>query len=58
VGSLALMGVVAWQLGRQSLVDALTCVIFVLSLALLLRTRVNPLWIMTVSALAGMWFGA
>jgi len=58
VGSLALMGVVAWQLGGQSLVDIFTRVIFVLSLLLLLRTRVNPLWIMAVSAIAGMWHGA
>ena len=58
VGSLALMGVVAWQLGRQSLVDVFTCVIFALSLVLLLRSRVSPLWIMTAAAIAGLWHGA
>jgi chromate transporter len=58
VGSLALMGVVAWQLARQSLVDAFTCIIFALSLVLLLRTRISPLWIMATAAIAGMWHGA
>ncbi len=58
VGSLALMGVVAWQLGRQSLLDVLTVVMFMASLALLLRTRTNPLWIMLAAALVGLWHGA
>ncbi len=58
VGSLALMGVVAWQLGRQSLLDVFTAVIFLSSLALLVRTRANPLWIMTAAAVAGLWHGA
>lgn len=58
VGSLALMGVVAWQLGRQSLLDVLTAAIFLASLALLLRTRTNPLWIMLAAAVVGWWHGA
>jgi len=58
VGSLALMGVVAWQLGRQSLVDIFTACVFLLSLFLMLRTRVNPLWIMAGAGLAGFWHGA
>jgi chromate transporter len=58
VGSLALMGVVAWQLGRQSLVDVFTACVFLLSLFLMLRTRVNPLWIMAGAGLAGFWHGA
>jgi chromate transporter len=58
VASLALMGVVAWQLGRQSLLDVLTVTIFLASLALLLRTRTNPLWIMLAAALVGLWHGA
>jgi chromate transporter len=58
VGSLALMGVVAWQLGRQSLFDILTVVIFLASLVLLLRTHTNPLWIMLAAAVVGWWHGA
>jgi chromate transporter len=58
VGSLALMGVVAWQLGRQSLVDVFTACVFLLSLFLMLRTRINPLWIMAGAGLAGFWHGA
>jgi chromate transporter len=57
VGSLALMGVVAWQLGRQSLLDVLTVTIFLGSLVLLLWTRANPLWIMLAAALVGLWHG-
>ena len=57
VGSLALMGVVAWQLARQSLLDVVTVAIFLASLALLLRTRTNPLWIMLAAALVGFWHG-
>ncbi len=55
VGSLALMGVVAWQLGRQSLLDFLAVAIFLASLVLLLRTRMNPLWIMLAAAFMGLW---
>ena len=57
VGSLALMGVVAWQLGRQSLVDGLTVTICLASLALLLRKGTNPLWVMLAAALVGLWHG-
>lgn len=58
VGSLALMGVVAWQLGRQSLLDGFTVAIFLCSLAFLVRTRTNPLWIMAAAGLLGWWHGA
>lgn len=53
-GSLALMGVVAWQLGRAALVDLVTVVIAVLSLILLLRFRVNSVWLILAAGAFGL----
>jgi chromate transporter len=55
VGSLALMIVVAWQLGRAAVVDWLTVLILILSAILLLRFRLNSAWLIAGAALAG-WF--
>ncbi len=51
-GSLALMAVVAWQLGKASIVDWTTLAIFGLSLVIL-RLRVNPAWIVAGAAVVG-----
>jgi len=53
VGSLALMGVVAWQLGRAAVVDWLTILILIVSLVLLLRFRLNSAWLIAGAALVG-----
>ena len=53
VGSLALMGVVAWQLGRAAVVDWLTTLILIVSLVLLLRFRLNSAWLIAGAALVG-----
>jgi chromate transporter len=53
VGSLALMAVVAWQLGRAAIVDWVTLVIMVVSAGLLLRFRMNSAWIICGAAVAG-----
>jgi chromate transporter len=53
VASLALMGVVAWQLGRAAIVDLSTLVIALLSAALLFRFRVNSAWLVLGAALLG-----
>ncbi len=53
MGSLALMAVVAWQLGRVALVDWMTIAIFVVSAALLLRYRINSAWLVGGAALVG-----
>ena len=55
VGSLALIGVVAWQLGRATLLDPLAYSIAIASLALLLWKRVNPVWLIVAAAGAGMF---
>jgi chromate transporter len=51
-GSLALMAVVAWQLGKASIVDWKTLAVFGVSLAVL-RLRVNPAWIVAGAAVFG-----
>jgi chromate transporter len=53
VGSLALMAVVAWQLGRAAIVDWVTLAILLVSAGLLLRWRINSAWIICGAALAG-----
>jgi len=56
VGSLALMGVVAWQLGRAAIVDFTTVAIALVSAILLFRFRVNSAWLVIGAALVG-WAG-
>lgn len=53
VGSLALMGVVAWQLGRAAIVDATTAAIALVSAILLFRFRVNSAWLVIGAAVVG-----
>ena len=57
VGSLALMAVVAWQLGRAAIVDWLTLAIMVVSAGLLLRFRINSAWIVGGAAVIGWLVG-
>jgi len=52
-GSLALMAVVAWQLGRAAISDWLTAVIFVASAVALIRFRVNSAWLIGGAVLIG-----
>jgi chromate transporter len=53
VGSLALMGVVAWQLGRAAIIDVPTMVIAIVSTGLLLRFRVNSAWLIAAAGAFG-----
>jgi len=53
VGSLALMGVVAWQLGRAAIIDVPTLVIAIVSAVLLLRFRVNSAWLISAAGVFG-----
>jgi chromate transporter len=53
VGSLALMAVVAWQLGRAAIVDWRTFLIFLASAVAVLKFRVNSAWIIAGAALSG-----
>ena len=53
VASLALMVAVSWQLARASVVDVKTAVLAAISLALLLRYRVNSAWLVLGGAVIG-----
>jgi chromate transporter len=52
--SLALMAVVTWQLGRAAIVDLPTAGLAVLSAVLLVRYKVNSLWLVLGGAAAGL----
>ena len=57
-GSLALMGVVAWQLGRAALVDLPAWAIAVISGLLLARFKVSSAWLVAAAAVFGLvWHG-
>jgi Chromate transporter len=51
--SLGLMAAVSLQLARTAVVDTVTAAIAVVSLALLLRFRINSTWLIVVGALVG-----
>jgi len=55
VGALALMAVVTGRLGRAALVDVWTVLLTVVSVALLLRYRVNAAWLVLGGAVAGVF---
>jgi chromate transporter len=51
--SVGLMAVVTWQLGRAAVVDWLTAALAVLAALLLLRFRVNAVWLVLGGAVTG-----
>ena len=53
VAALALMMAVTWQLGRAAVVDALTGGLAVVSAVLLVRYKVNSVWLILVAAVLG-----
>jgi chromate transporter len=53
VGSLALMAVVAWQLGRAAIVDWRTFIILIASSVVVLRFRVNSAWVIAGAGMTG-----
>jgi len=57
VGSLALMVVVIFELGRSALIDAPTIVLALVSAVLLVRYRVNSAWLVLAGALLGLLLG-
>jgi chromate transporter len=52
-GSLALMAVVTWQLGKAAIMDRMTIAIFVVSVVALLRFRVNSVCLIGAAAVGG-----
>lgn len=53
IGSLALMAVVAWQLGKASINDWLTVLILAVSSIVLFRFKVNSAWLILGAAIVG-----
>ena len=56
-GSLGLMAVVTWQLGRASIVSVSSCALAVVAGALLATRRVNAAWLVVGGAIAGLALG-
>ena len=54
VASLALMAVVTWHLGRDAVIDLPTALLVLASAVLLLRFRLNSLWLVLGGALTGL----
>ena len=54
VASLALMAVVAWQLGRAAIVDSTTAILAIAGAILLMRFRVNSAWLVLGGAAVGL----
>ena len=52
-GSLALMAVVTWQLGKAAIMDRIMIAIFAVSVVALLRYRVNSVWLIGAAAVGG-----
>jgi chromate transporter len=57
VASLALMGVVALDLGRAAIVDLATCAVAIVAFALIVRLRVNATWLVLGGAIVGLLHG-
>jgi chromate transporter len=54
IGSLALMVVVTYALGKTALVDVPTVLLAVISALLLIRYRINSAWLVSGGAIAGL----
>jgi len=55
VASLALMGVVTFELGRSALTDATTVVLALVSAALLFHYRINSAWLVLAGGAIGFY---
>lgn len=53
--ALGLMAAVTWQLGRASLVDPLTIIMAIGTLGILLRFKVNSVWLVLAGGLVGLF---
>jgi chromate transporter len=53
VASLALMAVVTWHLGRDAIIDLPTVILAIISAVMLIRFRLNSLWLVLGGAVIG-----
>jgi chromate transporter len=58
VAAIGLMAGVTWRLANDAVVDVLTAVLAVLSAVLLIRFRLNSVWLIALGAAAGLAYGA
>jgi chromate transporter len=58
VAALALMGGVLFQLGRSALADVLTWVLALLAFIVLMRFKINSIWLLLVGAIVGIVYSA
>ena len=56
VAALGLMAAVTWQLGRTGIIDWFTIVLAVMTLALILRLKVNSTWLIVGGAMLGVTY--
>jgi chromate transporter len=56
VAALGLMAAVAWQLGRDAVVDWLTALLAVVAVILLIRYRINSVWLVLGGGLIGLTY--
>jgi chromate transporter len=56
VSALGLMAAVTWQLGRTAIIDWFTIALMILTLALILRVKINSTWLILGGALAGVGY--
>lgn len=56
VAALGLMAAVAWQLGRDAVVDWLTALLAVAAALLLIRYRINSVWLVLAGGLIGLTY--
>jgi chromate transporter len=54
VASLVLMAVVTWHLGREAVIDLPTALLVIVSAVLLIRFRLNSLWLVLGGAIIGL----
>jgi chromate transporter len=54
VASLALMAGVTWQLGRSAIFDSVSVLIAVVTLVLLIATKINPAWLVIGGGIVGL----
>ena len=56
VAALGLMAAVSWELGRATIIDAFSATLAVVTLAVLLRFKINSAWLVVGGALAGVGY--